>query len=150
MLRDNDAVELTILWHASWALLGKPYIWGGDDPVAGFDCSGLMIELLASIGEAPPEDRNAQGLYEYYRAFGRRDVMELGSLAFFGTSLSTISHVAMLLDRKYVIHAGGGGSKTKTVADAVAQNAYVCVRPLAKIPRLAAVIRPCYKFENAT
>jgi cell wall-associated NlpC family hydrolase len=149
MLRDTDQVELAILWHASWALLGKPYIWAGDDPIAGFDCSGLMIELLASIGEAPPGDKNAQGLYDYYAPTGRRDIMELGSLAFFGSGLSSIVHVAMLLDRRYVIHAGGGGSRTRTEEDAITQNAYVCVRPLSRIPRLVAIVRPCYKFENA-
>lgn len=141
--------ELDILWEAAWSLYGKPYLWGGDDPMAGFDCSGLMIELLACIGEAPPGDRNAQGLYDYYSPTGRRSILELGSLAFFGHGLSSITHVAMLLDRRYVIHAGGGGSKTKTKEDAIAQNAYICVRPLAKIPRLVAVIRPCYKFDNA-
>jgi len=26
------------------------YLWGGDDPLAGFDCSGFVIEILKSVG----------------------------------------------------------------------------------------------------
>ncbi|MFC1535727.1 NlpC/P60 family protein, partial [Candidatus Neomarinimicrobiota bacterium] len=30
--------------------VGLPYLWGGDDAVAGYDCSGLVIEILKSVG----------------------------------------------------------------------------------------------------
>ena len=32
--------------------IGKWYKWGGDDP-SGFDCSGLVIECLKSVGVLP-------------------------------------------------------------------------------------------------
>ena len=30
--------------------IGRPYSWGGDDPMSGFDCSGLIHETLQAVG----------------------------------------------------------------------------------------------------
>ena len=30
--------------------LGIPYVWGGDDPATGFDCSGLVQQVFADVG----------------------------------------------------------------------------------------------------
>jgi cell wall-associated NlpC family hydrolase len=32
------------------AQVGKPYVWGGDSPQTGFDCSGLVYWCLHAIG----------------------------------------------------------------------------------------------------
>ena len=34
------------------SLLWTPYKWGGDDP-SGLDCSGMMVEVLKSVGALP-------------------------------------------------------------------------------------------------
>ncbi len=50
------------VWRAQ---LGKPYRWGGNDPLAGFDCSGLVIEGLKAAGVLPRVgDWSAAALYE--------------------------------------------------------------------------------------
>jgi hypothetical protein len=41
--------------------VGKPYVWGGDSPQTGFDCSGLVYWALHTIGlEACPRTSEDQ------------------------------------------------------------------------------------------
>lgn len=99
--------------------------------MAGFDCSGFVQELLASVGLDPPGDQTAQSLFDYFDKHGEQSpVPGVGVLAFYGESVSKIIHVAMFIDPYRLIEAGGGGSKTLTKQDAVSQNAYVRVRHL--------------------
>lgn len=118
--------ELELLKDYALQHVGLPYIWGGDDPIIGFDCSGLVQELLASMGRAPAVDQTAQGLFN----LGWPDCdPKLGAVAFYG-SAQKITHVALCLDETTIVEAGGGGSKTITAQDAAKQNAYVRLRPV--------------------
>ena len=57
--------ELAI--KVAWRMWGGPYLWGGDDPMEGFDCSGLCVEILKSVGILPRNgDWNAHGLYRLF------------------------------------------------------------------------------------
>ena len=109
----------------AWSFIGKPYIWGGDDPVRGFDCSGFAIECLKSGGVLPRSgDWTANILWGL---FPHVEHPCEGCLVFWGSS--KIIHVELCLDEKFSIGASGGGSKTTTPFDAIKQNAYVKVRP---------------------
>lgn len=109
-----------------------PYRWGGDDPILGFDCSGLVQELLAMIGMDPAGDQNAQALYEHFKTRSAGISIDTGTLLFFGKTLSNITHVGMALDPITMIEAGGGGSKTISEAAAAEQNAWIRLRPIKK------------------
>lgn len=135
---------MDLLLKYALTFAGKPYIWGGDDPLRGLDCSGLVQEILASVGMDPSGDQTAQGLFDVFEKTGRMGVYGPGSLCFFGSSYRAISHVAFALDTYRMLEAGGGGSKTQTLADAVAQNAYVRVRLIKNRKDLQAVIMPQY------
>ncbi len=42
------------------AQLGKPYVWGGENPATGFDCSGLAQAAYASAGIPIPRTTETQ------------------------------------------------------------------------------------------
>jgi len=114
----------------AWSYLGKPYLWGGDDPIAGFDCSGFIIEILKSVGMLPKDgDWTAHGLYELFKA-KEYDYPAEGHLALWGRTKEHITHVEYCLNYDLSIGASGGGSKTLTERDAIKQNAYIKIRPV--------------------
>ncbi len=122
--------------------LKLPYIWGGDDPIKGFDCSGLAQEILAMIGLDPSGDQNAQMLHDYFDPLSEAGPRKTGTLYFYGKSKKEITHIAIGLDSMSVIEAGGGGSKTVNAEAAALQNAYVRVRPFNRRTDLVAVLNP--------
>lgn len=143
--------RLTLRIYAT-ALLGTPYRWGGADTIDGFDCSGLVLELLWSQGMWPKgEDANAAEIYRRYakagceivRAPANKIVFEPGMLAFYGANLADITHIAMVFDTGgTIIEAGGGNSKTVDRATAAAQNAFVRLRRLDHRSDFLVTLRP--------
>lgn len=128
--------------------LHKPYIWGGDDPIKGLDCSGFAQEVLAPLGLDPAGDQTAQGLFNHFSKVGNAQIKQLnysgytGSLVFYGKSIAEISHVAVMLTPTVIIEAGGGGSRTNSEQDAINQNAYIRLRPFGQRKDIVAVVKP--------
>jgi len=117
-------------------LLFQPYLWGGDNPLAGFDCSGFIIELLKSVGTLPREgDWTAEGLRNL---FASKRVTQLGGgvLVFWSkaSDAAAAGHVEMVYavigNVAHTIGASGGGSKTDSLQDAIQHDAYVKIRPV--------------------
>lgn len=109
--------------------IGLPYIWGGDDAILGFDCSGLMVEVLQAVGLIPHgSDFSAAGLYDRFKS-GAVAQGYAGCLVFW-LSGTHIIHVEMMIDDLHTVGASGGGSATLTIADAIRVNAFVRQRPL--------------------
>lgn len=136
-----------LLREYAMQMVGLPYRWGGDDPIKGFDCSGLAQELLAALNMDPPGDQSAQALYDYFSRPGfnvEARVLGCGSLCFYGKDLKSITHVAIMLNETTIIEAGAGGSTTHTIDDAEKQNAYVRLRRFDRRKDLVAVVMPNY------
>lgn len=108
--------------------LNIPYIWGGNTPASGMDCSGFAQWVLKSAGIDPKGDQTAQDLYDWFETQStvRRDMIRPGSLLFFGKSVTKITHVAIALDYYRMIEAGGGGSKCKQDPDV---KFVKCIKP---------------------
>ena len=115
-----------IALKVAWSYLGKPYLWGGDDPMAGFDCSGFAVEYCKSGGRLPRTgDWTANGLYGKFKAV----VIPYEGCLVFWENNGRIIHVEICLDDTFAIGFSGGGSDTLTVQDAIKANAYCKIRP---------------------
>lgn len=112
--------------------VGIPYSWGGSNVIKGYDCSGLAQEFLLSFGAHPDKkiDLTAQGIFNKLEPISKKNIYDVGALVFFGPSIDKINHVGIVLSDKIMLEAGGGGSKTNTVSDAINQNAFVRIRPI--------------------
>ena len=81
----------------SWALsqIGTPYIWGGETPGVGFDCSGLVQAAYAVAGVSLP--RVAQDQYDATPKLAPDAGLEPGDLVFFGGGPGSIDHVGLFV-----------------------------------------------------
>lgn len=121
-----------------------PYIWGGEDPEKGLDCSGLVQLILKKLDLDPPGDQTAHVLYNYFLTRGKiidKDKTDLGDLCFFGKK-DKITHVGFCIGFHLMLEAGGGNSKTTTVEIAKKMNACVRVKPISNRADIVAIIRP--------
>jgi cell wall-associated NlpC family hydrolase len=83
-----------------WALaqVGTPYVWGGETPGIGFDCSGLIQAAYKVAGVTLP--RVAQDQYDATTKLAPDDPLQPGDLLFFGGGPNDVTHVG--------INAGNG------------------------------------------
>lgn len=135
-----------LLYDYAMALLKIPYKWGGSNPLSGFDCSGLVQELLSAVGMDLPGDQNAQAYYNHFSKTenGTFHVIGPGALYFYGKSVTEITHITMGVEDRYCIGANGGGSKTVDLKTADQQNAFSKIRPFDYRDDLVAIIMPRY------
>jgi cell wall-associated NlpC family hydrolase len=81
----------------SWALsqIGTPYVWGGETPGVGFDCSGLVQAAYAVAGLSLP--RVAQDQYDTTPKLAPGAPLVPGDLVFFGGGPGSIDHVGLFV-----------------------------------------------------
>lgn len=110
--------------------VGHWYLWGGDDP-EGFDCSGLAVEELKTIGAmARKTDATAEMLRHEFPAIDEAQA-EPGDLVFWLRNGRAI-HVGILIDPPtHYVGAEGGGPGVTTVEEARRRNAFIKERPVA-------------------
>ena len=123
----NDAARHWLVTTAL-AYLGTPYRWGGDDP-SGFDCSGLVIESLRSVGLLENVDLTADGLMKRFLPYQTPEP-DCGRLVFLIGAEGRAVHVGICLDKWFMIEAGGGDGEVVDRDAAWRRNAFVKIRPL--------------------
>ena len=138
---DKDAFMQTIKSY-----LNMPYIWGGDD-FLGFDCSGSVVECLKSISYIGlGDDFTADGLWQRFKDYetsikGTRE----GALIFWFDKYGKAYHIAICKNQLFCYTADGGGSKVKTIQDAIKYNAFMKLR---RIDHRGNVYKIVYFFRD--
>lgn len=137
-MRQDDARAFAIM--RATRLLGEPYIWGGDDvDEGGFDCSGLVHEVMnltakhydgLEVGRVA-----ARNLFVHYVERGAPTItdpakLKPGCLVFFARRRGRIFHVKLHVASgpfgHLAIDAGGAGSNSVSLEQALKLAA--CVR----------------------
>jgi cell wall-associated NlpC family hydrolase len=120
-------VAATVAVQAALAQVGTPYVWGGENPKAGFDCSGLVQYAYNQAGISLP--RTAQTQYGAGPLLEQGVSPRPGDLVFFGVSTRQVTHVGIAL---------GNGR----MVDAPHTGAQVRVEPIAGLPNYLGASRP--------
>jgi cell wall-associated NlpC family hydrolase len=96
-----------------WALaqVGTPYIWGGETPGVGFDCSGLVQAAYKVAGITLP--RVAQDQYDATTKLGPDDPVEPGDLIFFGGGPTDVTHVGIYIGNGQMVDAPHTGADVR-------------------------------------
>ncbi|MBV9660683.1 MAG: C40 family peptidase, partial [Acidimicrobiales bacterium] len=93
-----------------WALaqVGTPYIWGGETPGVGFDCSGLVQAAYHAAGINLP--RTAQAQYDTGPPLPPGTPVLPGDLAFFGAGPTDVTHVGIIISAGLMVDAPHTGA----------------------------------------
>jgi cell wall-associated NlpC family hydrolase len=96
----SGAVETALQW------LGTPYLWGGNTPGVGLDCSGLVQQALAAVGVRVPRTSEQQ-----YAASQRIDASQVrsGDLVFFSSDGPGATHVGLVVAPGQMVDAPTDG-----------------------------------------
>jgi len=109
--------------RVAWSCYGVPYIYGGQSPLEGLDCSGLIVWIFRQLKIfEPKEDYKAIGLWGLYR---KNRVMKpaKGVLVFYGKT--KVTHVGICVDDQWCLCASGGNKGIDTFEKAKRRNAMI-------------------------
>jgi cell wall-associated NlpC family hydrolase len=92
------------LINTAFLYLNSPYLWGGKTPF-GIDCSGFTQMVYKLNGFKLLRDASQQATQGEALSFIEES--EPGDLAFFDNDEGNITHVGIIMENNYIIHASG-------------------------------------------
>lgn len=106
----DTQVANAILFRAI-SLVGTPYRWGGNDPQAGFDCSGLVDYVFRTeAGMTLPRTSVEIAALDAPRV--ARDDLQSGDLLFFGRH-DRVNHVGIYVGKGRFVNAPDSGGTVR-------------------------------------
>ncbi|AKU26453.1 peptidase P60 [Geobacillus sp. LC300] len=93
-------------------LLGVPYVWGGETPEEGFDCSGFIFYLFQQQGVPIPRT-----VALMWNAGASVSAPEVGDIVFFATTTNSPSHAGIYIGNGQFIHSGASTGVTTSRLD---------------------------------
>jgi peptidoglycan DL-endopeptidase LytE len=88
-------------------LLGTPYVWGGETPKSGFDCSGFLVYVFKKQGISLP--RTVATIWNVGTPVNAPSV---GDIVFFETHRPGASHAGIYIGNNQFIHSGSSTGVT--------------------------------------
>jgi cell wall-associated NlpC family hydrolase len=144
----NDAVAYAL------GRTGCPYVWGANGPDA-FDCSGLVVWTLLSVGLLKPgQDITAADFARHY--YKLRGVLADHNAApgclvcYDNLKTGKIDHIAILVRKvgeTWIALSARGGGRTVTNIDIALQKGAMVSPHLAAYRRVACVVDPFIGVE---
>ena len=101
--KETEEAELrqTIIAQAL-GCMGVGYVWGGESPTSGMDCSGLIRYTIRQVlGIELPHSAAAQATLGTRIS---RDELQPGDLVFYSFEGKRIDHVAMYIGNGQIVH----------------------------------------------
>jgi len=93
------------------SLIGIKYKWGGGDPAAGLDCSGLVTHVFNEVaGIVLPRD--SRSMSKVGSAVDKNE-LQPGDLVFFNTLKRPFSHVGIYIGEDRFVHAPRRGREVE-------------------------------------
>lgn len=119
----NIAAGLT---RSALRFLGTPYVFGGSS-AGGFDCSGYVQHVFASMGIHLPRTADAQ----FYAGSRVRGGVAKGDLVFFQTYEPGPSHVGIYLGNGSFVHSSSHGVMVSRMHDSYWASRYIGAKRVA-------------------
>jgi cell wall-associated NlpC family hydrolase len=113
------------LTRSALRFIGVPYVFGGTS-TSGFDCSGYVQHVFASLGVSLPRTADAQ----YYAGSKINGQMKAGDLVFFQTYAPGPSHVGIYLGNNNFVHASSHGVMVSSLSDSYWAARYIGAKRL--------------------
>jgi len=103
--------------------IGTPYVWAGNNPETGFDCSGLVVWALRQHGLLRPrDDLTAQRLADLSTQV---PALKRGDLVFYGRDWGRVTHVTIYIGMGYLVGASRGNRNIRSKEQARLKKAAV-------------------------
>ena len=94
-------------------LVGTPYVWGGNTPTSGFDCSGLITYVYQDAAGIRLPRTTAQMVQMKGQRVSRNELRS-GDLVFFSTaSHGRVSHAGIYVGNGRFVHAPSSGGTVR-------------------------------------
>jgi len=100
----QDIKEKSNIINTAFSYINAPYLWGGKTPF-GIDCSGFTQMVYKLNGYKLLRDASQQATQGEALSFIEES--EPGDLAFFDNAEGLITHVGIIMQDNYIIHAHG-------------------------------------------
>ncbi|WP_245934738.1 C40 family peptidase [Paranoxybacillus vitaminiphilus] len=98
----NKTFDVMDLIADAAELLGIPYVWGGETPETGFDCSGFLVYVFKKQGISLPRT-----VATIWNAGKPVNAPSVGDIVFFETYQPGASHAGIYIGNNQFIHSGG-------------------------------------------